>query len=79
MIDLTNLEMKFYQAVGLVVLMFSCTICGVMLLLAMTTDEPGFTQNYMSLVASSAHMAVLSSMLLVLGEIYDILKTNSRE
>jgi len=74
LIDFKHLGMQFCHGIGLVVLMFSGTILAVMLLLGMTTDEPMFRHQYASFVGSSVHMAVLSSILLVLGEIYEVLK-----
>jgi hypothetical protein len=71
LINLKELAMRYFMAVGIIVLMFASVICGVSLLLLMTINEPKFTEEYLRMIGSSSHMAVLSSILLVLVAIYD--------
>ena len=76
LIDLKKIEMGFYQAVGVLVLMVSCVISGVTLLLAMRTDLPAFREQYLTTFVSAIHMVVWSSILLVLSAIHEEMISN---
>jgi hypothetical protein len=74
LIDIEKITLGFVLAVGVLVLMFSSIICGVMLLLAMTVDLPAFREQYMRAFVSGIHLVVLSSSLLLLIGIYGEVK-----
>jgi hypothetical protein len=79
LIDLEKITMGFFLVLGILVLMFSSVICGVMLLLVVTVGEPGFTEDYLQMFGSGIHMVVLSSILLLLIGIYDEVKRTNEQ
>jgi hypothetical protein len=69
--------MWFYRVIGIVVLMFSSIISGLLLFLAKISDA-AFAEQYLSAFPTGVVVSLLSSILLALTDIHDAVEATKK-